>query len=111
MADAWEERKKALENEYFYKLEKEQVAKLKEAARERLIRENCRNRVITSYSIHYTKLYEVGRGCQGAVEQAPRHQREEDGHRVPSRTGQDHVGERRHGPQRAEPEEGPGRVV
>lgn len=44
MTDIWEERKKALENEYFYKLEKEHIAKMKEGAREQLIRECCRNR-------------------------------------------------------------------
>lgn len=44
MTDAWEERKKALENEYFYKMEKEKIEKLKASAREQLIRESCRNR-------------------------------------------------------------------
>jgi hypothetical protein len=44
MTDLWEERKKALENEYFYRLEKEQIEKLRQDARERLIREACRNR-------------------------------------------------------------------
>lgn len=44
MTDAWEERKKALENEYFYKLEKEQIERMRHDARERVIREACRNR-------------------------------------------------------------------
>ncbi len=44
MKNLWEERKKALENEYFYKLEKEQIDKLRDDARERIIREACRNR-------------------------------------------------------------------
>ncbi len=44
MADAWEERKKAIENEYFYKLEKEQIEQMRESAREQLIREASRNR-------------------------------------------------------------------
>ena len=30
MTDAWEERKKALENQYFYNLEKELIDKIKE---------------------------------------------------------------------------------
>ncbi len=44
MTDIWEERKKALENEYIYRKEKEQIAKLKSAAREQLIREVSHNR-------------------------------------------------------------------
>lgn len=44
MVDIWEERKKALENEYFYKKEKEQIEKMKMAAREQLVREMSRNR-------------------------------------------------------------------
>ncbi len=44
MTDAWEERKKAIENEYFYKLAKEQIAKLKQDAKEHLTRQLCRNR-------------------------------------------------------------------
>lgn len=44
MADIWDERKKALENEYFYKREREQIEKLKGEAREQLTREMCRNR-------------------------------------------------------------------
>ncbi len=44
MTDAWEERKKALENQYFYKQEKEKIEKMKHAAREELIREFCQNR-------------------------------------------------------------------
>ena len=44
MTDIWEERKKALENEYIYRKEKEQIAKLKAASREQLIREVSHNR-------------------------------------------------------------------
>lgn len=44
MVDIWEERKKALENEYFYKLEKEQIEKLKGEARKQSVHELCRNR-------------------------------------------------------------------
>lgn len=44
MTDAWEDRKKALENQYFYNLEKAKIAKMKTDERERLVRELCRNR-------------------------------------------------------------------
>jgi hypothetical protein len=44
MADIWDERKKALENEFIYKQEKEKLEKMKMAAREQVIRESCRNR-------------------------------------------------------------------
>lgn len=44
MSDAWEERKKALENQYFYNLEKEQIERMRASAREKLIREACHNR-------------------------------------------------------------------
>jgi len=44
MTNAWDERKKALENEYFHRLEKEQIENLRTAAREQLTRELCRNR-------------------------------------------------------------------
>ena len=44
MTDAWEERKKALENEFFYRQEKEKIEKLRTESREILIREHCRNR-------------------------------------------------------------------
>ncbi len=44
MGDIWEERKKALENEYFYRIEKEKIEKLKESAKEQLTRELCKNR-------------------------------------------------------------------
>lgn len=44
MTDIWKEREKALENEYFYKLEKEQIEKLRSESKERLIRELCHNR-------------------------------------------------------------------
>jgi hypothetical protein len=44
MADVWEERKKALENEYFYRKEKEKLEKMKAEAREVFTREVCKNR-------------------------------------------------------------------
>ena len=44
MSDAWEERKKALENQYFYKLEKELIEKIKRDTDEKLIRKYCKNR-------------------------------------------------------------------
>ena len=44
MTDSWEERKKALENQYFYNLEKELIEKIKEESEEKLIRKYCRNR-------------------------------------------------------------------
>lgn len=44
MTDAWEERKKALENQYFQKLEKEQVEKLRTCSHEDLVRDLCKNR-------------------------------------------------------------------
>jgi hypothetical protein len=44
MTDLWEERKKALENQYFYAEEKEKIEKMRTEAREKVIREYCRNR-------------------------------------------------------------------
>jgi len=44
MTNAWDERKKALENEFFHRLEQEKIEKMKEASREQLIRECCRGR-------------------------------------------------------------------
>jgi Zn-finger nucleic acid-binding protein len=44
MTDAWEERKRALENKYFYDLEKELIEKIKSETREKLIRKHCLNR-------------------------------------------------------------------
>ena len=44
MTDAWEERKKALENQYFYKKELELIEKMKHEHREELIGGLCRNR-------------------------------------------------------------------
>ena len=44
MTDAWEERKRALENKYFHDLEKELIEKIKTSTREKLIREYCLNR-------------------------------------------------------------------
>ena len=44
MTDAWEERKKALENKYFHDLEKELIEKIKIETREKLIRQHCLGR-------------------------------------------------------------------
>ena len=44
MTDTWEERKRALENQYFYNLERELVEKIKETTREKLVRKYCRGR-------------------------------------------------------------------
>ena len=44
MTDAWEERRKALENKYFHDLEKELIDKIKAETREKLIRQYCHNR-------------------------------------------------------------------
>lgn len=44
MTDIWKEREKALENEYFFKKEREQIERLREDEKEKLIRELCRNR-------------------------------------------------------------------
>ena len=44
MTDAWEERKKALENKYFHDLENELIEKIKTETREKLIRQYCLGR-------------------------------------------------------------------
>ena len=44
MTDIWDERKKALENEYIQRKEKEQIERLRAAAREEQAREGTRNR-------------------------------------------------------------------
>ncbi|MDY0268093.1 zf-TFIIB domain-containing protein [Trichloromonas sp.] len=44
MTDLWDERKKALENQYFYNEEKEKIEKLRQETREQLIRSYCHNR-------------------------------------------------------------------
>lgn len=44
MTDAWEERKKALENQYFHDHEKELIEKIRTESREKLVREYCHNR-------------------------------------------------------------------
>ena len=44
MTDAWEERKKALENKYFHDLEKVLIEKIKTETREKLIHEYCLGR-------------------------------------------------------------------
>ncbi|MDF1579556.1 MAG: zf-TFIIB domain-containing protein [Desulfuromonadales bacterium] len=44
MNDAWDERKKALENEYFYKHEKELIERLRNEKRNEVIVDCCKNR-------------------------------------------------------------------
>lgn len=44
MANLWDERKKALENEYFHKEEKEKIEKMRAGEREAMIRDLCKNR-------------------------------------------------------------------
>lgn len=44
MKNIWQEREKALENQYIYKQEKENVERMQKEERERLGRELCRNR-------------------------------------------------------------------
>lgn len=44
MTDLWDERKKALENQYIQQKEKEQIEKLRAAARDEQAREAARNR-------------------------------------------------------------------
>jgi uncharacterized protein len=44
MSNIWDERKKALENDYFRKKEQEQIEKLRKDAQEREVSEVCRNR-------------------------------------------------------------------
>jgi uncharacterized protein len=44
MANLWDERRKALENAYFYRQEREKIEKMQTENREKLIRELCKNR-------------------------------------------------------------------
>lgn len=44
MTDKWEERKRAKENEYFYKEEKEKIERMRTGTREKLICELCKDR-------------------------------------------------------------------
>lgn len=44
MADAWEERKKAIENKYFHDLDRALIERIKHDADEQLIRKYCKNR-------------------------------------------------------------------
>jgi rubrerythrin len=44
MTDIWKEREKALENQFIFKQEKEQIEKMRVDAREKIIREHCHNR-------------------------------------------------------------------
>jgi len=44
MTDTWEERKKAIENQYFYNLEKELIEKIRSDTQEKLIRKYCSGR-------------------------------------------------------------------
>ncbi|TLM65251.1 MAG: hypothetical protein FDZ69_10645 [Deltaproteobacteria bacterium] len=44
MTDAWDERRKALENEYFHKIENRLIEQMRKDSREKLARELSRNR-------------------------------------------------------------------
>lgn len=44
MADIWEKRKKALENQYFQKEEQKKIKRMKEEGKEQQIHEYCRDR-------------------------------------------------------------------
>ena len=44
MTDKWDERTKALENQYIYNEEKEKIERMRESAREQVVREYCHNR-------------------------------------------------------------------
>jgi hypothetical protein len=44
MANIWEEREKALENQYFYKKDKAKLEEMKEESREQFIRDCCHGR-------------------------------------------------------------------
>lgn len=44
MTNLWDERRKALENEYFYRQEREKIEQMQSKARETMIREYCKNR-------------------------------------------------------------------
>lgn len=44
MANAWDERKKALENEYFHRDEIAKIEKMRTETKEKLIRELCKDR-------------------------------------------------------------------
>ena len=42
MTDAWEERRKALENEYFHKIEARLIEQMRRESREQLVRDSAR---------------------------------------------------------------------
>jgi len=44
MTDAWDDRKKAIENQYFHNMERELIEKLKGETKEKLIHEHCLGR-------------------------------------------------------------------
>lgn len=44
MTDLWEQRKKALENQYFYNEEKDKIDKMRAEAKEKVIRDYCHGR-------------------------------------------------------------------
>ena len=44
MTNKWEEREKALENQYIYNEEKEKIERMRKTAREQLLRDSCLNR-------------------------------------------------------------------
>lgn len=44
MKDAWEDRKKALENEYFHRQERKLLNKMKQESEEQMVKAHCHNR-------------------------------------------------------------------
>ena len=44
MTDAWEERKRAIENQYFHELDRALIEKIQQETHEKLIRKFCKNR-------------------------------------------------------------------
>lgn len=44
MTDAWDERRRALENQYFHSIDQKLIEQMRTASREKLVRELCHNR-------------------------------------------------------------------
>jgi hypothetical protein len=44
MTDAWDERRKALENEYFHKIDAKLIEQMRASSREQLVHKLCHNR-------------------------------------------------------------------
>lgn len=44
MSDAWDERRKALENQYFHDIDQKLIKQMRTESREKLVRELCHNR-------------------------------------------------------------------